>query len=376
VRPNLKGRPTFCLIDLESIRWNFRQARNKVRTGIKIFSVVKANAYGHGAREVAATLENEGSEGFGVATIEEGIELRKGGIHSPILILGGIFPVQLDELLDNKLTPIVSEVETLCRLEQMVQSRKTSLDFHLKVDTGMGRIGFLASEMASWLPELTKLKALKLIGVMSHFTQMENAAQDYTQKQLGLFRHVLQRLRSEGYHPPFVHTAKSAGVLTFPLSHFTMARPGLMLYGIYPSPEMLKEATLKPALSWKTKILQLKKVPKGSSISYEQTFVTRRESFIATLPVGYADGYKRLLSNRGAVLVRGQRAPIAGLVTMDLTMVDVTGIRGVQQGDEVVLLGKQGEYTISADEMAQWADSISYEILTSISTRVPRIFEG
>lgn len=376
MRPNLKGRPTFCLIDLDSIRWNFRQARNKVGAGIKIFSVVKANAYGHGAREVAATLENEGSEGFGVATVEEGIELRKGGIHSPILILGGVFPVQLDELLDNKLTPIVSEVETLCRLEQMVRSRKTSLDFHLKVDTGMGRIGFLASEMASWLPELIKLKALKLIGVMSHFTQMENAAQNYTQKQLGLFRHVLQQLRSEGYHPPFVHTAKSAGVLTFPPSHFTMARPGLMLYGIYPSPEMLKEATLKPALSWKTKILQLKKVPKGSSISYEQTFVTHRESFIATLPVGYADGYKRLLSNRGAVLVRGQRAPIAGLVTMDLTMVDVTGIRGVQQGDDVFLLGKQGEDTISADEMAQWADSISYEILTSISTRVPRIYEG
>ncbi|MFQ5916378.1 MAG: alanine racemase [Candidatus Binatia bacterium] len=376
MRPNLKGRPTFCLIDLESIRWNFRQARKKVGAGVKILSVVKANGYGHGAREVAATLEDEDSEGFGVATVEEGIELRKVGIHSPILILGGVFPEQLDELLDNKLTPIVSEVETLCRLEEMVQSRKISLGFHLKVDTGMGRIGFLASEMASWLPELTKLKALKLIGVMSHFTQMENAAQNYTQKQLGLFRHVLQRLRSEGYHPPFVHTAKSAGVLTFPPSHFTTARPGLMLYGIYPSPEMLKEATLKPALSWKTKILQLKKVPKGSSISYEQTFVTRRESFIATLPVGYADGYKRLLSNRGAVLVRGQRAPIAGLVTMDLTMVDVTGIRGVQQGDEVVLLGKQGEDTISADEMAQWADSISYEILTSISTRVPRIYEG
>ena len=149
-----------------------------------------------------------------------------------------------------------------------------------------------------------------------------------------------------------------------------------MLYGIYPSLETVKEATLKPVLSWKTKIIQLKKVPKGSSISYEQTFVTRRESLIATLPVGYADGYKRLLSNRGAVLVRGQRAPITGLVTMDLTMADVTGIRGVQQGDEVVLLGKQGEDTISADEMAQWADSISYEILTSISTRVPRIYEG
>ncbi len=376
MRPNLKGRPTFCLIDLEAIRWNFRQARKKIGAGIQIFSVVKANAYGHGAREVAATLEEEGSEGFGIATVEEGIELRKGGIHSPLLILGGIFPEQLDALLDNNLTPVVSEMEALCRLEQMVQSRKTSLDFHLKVDTGMGRIGFLASEMASWLPELTKLKGLKLIGVMSHFTQMENAAQDYTQKQLDLFRNVLQRIQSEGYHPPFVHTAKSAGVLTFPPSHFTMVRPGLMLYGIYPSLETVKEATLKPALSWKTKIIQLKKVPKGSSISYEQTFVTRRESLIATLPVGYADGYKRLLSNRGAVLVRGQRAPIAGLVTMDLTMVDVTGIGGVQQGDEVVLLGKQGEDTISAGEMAQWADSISYEILTSISTRVPRIYAG
>ena len=374
--PVPKGRPTFCFIDLEALRWNFQQAKKKVGPGVKILSVVKANAYGHGDCEVAKTLEEEGSDAFGVATVEEGIELRKGGVQSPIVILAGVYPGQLDELLQNNLTPVVSESETLPRLEAMVRRRGISLKFHLEVDTGMGRIGLLASEIDSWLPKLGKLEALKIEGVMSHFSQMENVALDYTKKQWESFRHVIQRLHSEGHHPPFIHLAKSAGVIRFPSAHFSMVRPGLMLYGIYPSPEMAREVTLKPVLSWKTRILQLKRVPKGSSISYGQTFVTERESLIATLPVGYADGYQRLLSNRGAVLVRGKRAPIVGRVCMDLTMVDVTDIRGVQQGDEVVLLGNQGEGTISADEMAQWAETISYEILTSISFRVPRLYHN
>ena len=370
---NPKGRPTFCLIDLEAIRWNFRQARNKVGAGVKILSVVKANAYGHGVREVASTLEDEGTDTFGVATVEEGIELRNEGSKLPVLVLGGVFPEQLDTLHEHNLIPVVSEMETLCRLEEIAQSRRISLGFHLKVDTGMGRIGFLASEVDSWLPDLSKLEALKLQGLLSHFSQADSVEGDYTQRQIESFRHVLQRLRSEGHHPPLNHLANSAAVITLRSAYFTMVRPGLMLYGIYPSTKMSSQVNLKPVLSWKTRILQLKRVPKGFRISYGQTFVTRRESLIATLPVGYADGYKRLLSNRGAVLVRGQRAPIAGSVCMDLTMVDVTGIRGVQQGDEVVLLGQQGGQAISADEMAGWGNTISYEILTSIGARVPRI---
>jgi alanine racemase len=368
-----KGRPTVCDIDLEALRWNFRQARIKVEHGVKILSVVKANAYGHGACEVARTLADEGSEAFGVATLEEGIELREGGIRSPILILAGIYPEQLDQLLQNNLIPAVCEPEALNRLEVMARERGISLDFHLKVDTGMGRIGFPPSEMASWLPEIGKLEALKLEGVFSQLSQAECVEGNYTHGQLDVFRHVLDRLRRDGHNPPLVHLANSAAVIALPSSHYTMVRPGLMLYGIYPSPEMASRISLKPALSWKTRILQLKRLLKGSSIGYGQTFVTQRESLIATLPLGYADGYYRLLSNRGSVLVREKRAPIVGRISMDLTMVDVTDIRGVQQGDEAVLLGKQGADVISADEMARWAETVSYEILTSISTRVPRI---
>lgn len=374
--PLPKGRPTFCSVDLAALRWNFRQVRKKVGRHVKILSVVKANAYGHGACEAAKILTASGSDGFGVATLEEGIELRKGKIKSPVIILAGAYPEQLDQLLLNRLTPVICELAGLRRLEALARRRGISLNFHLKVDTGMGRIGFLASQIDSWLPQLAKLKALKLEGVFSHFSDAEDVGGSYTQRQLEIFCRVVQRLRSAGYPPALIHLANSAAVITFPSAHFNMVRPGLMLYGVYPSPEMVDEVALKPVLSWKTRILQLKRLSKGSSISYGQTFVTRRESLIATLPVGYADGYPRLLSNRGVVLVRGKRAPIVGRVCMDLTMVDVTDIRGVRQGDEVILLGKQGRDTISADEMALWAETISYEILTSISARVPRIYHS
>lgn len=368
-----KGRPTFCAVNLACLRWNFRQVRKKVGPRVKIASMVKANAYGHGAGQVAKALADAGSDAFGVATLEEGVELRKSGVRSPVLILAGFYPAQIGLLLRHRLTPAVCELDGLRTLEALARRRGTSLGFHLKVDSGMGRIGFLASDIDSWLPELGRLKALKLEGIFSHFSHAENVGGSYTRRQVKAFRAVIERLRAAGYDPPLVHLANSAAVITFPSAHFSMVRPGLMLYGIYPSVEMARRVTLKPVLSWKTRILQLKRVPKGSSISYGRTFVTQRESLIATLPVGYADGYHRLLSNRGAVLVRGRRAPIVGRVCMDLTMIDVTDIRGVKQGDEVVLLGKQGRKSISADEMARWAETISYEVLTSISARVPRI---
>ena len=371
-----KGRPTFCSVDLAALRWNFRQVRKKVGRKVQVLSVVKANGYGHGACEVAKALEHEGSDAFGVATLEEGVELREAGIRSPIVVLAGFYPAQLDQLLRHRLIPVAIEPDGLRRLETLARKRGVSLGFHLKVDTGMGRIGFLASEIDFWLPELSRLRSLRLGGLFSHFSHAENVGGIYTQNQLKLFHGLVARLRSAGYDPPLVHLANSAAVIALPSAHFSMVRPGLMLYGIYPSPGMASQVALKPVLSWKTRILQLKKIPKGSSISYGQTFVTRRESLIATLPVGYADGYPRLLSNRGAVLVRGKRAPIVGRVCMDLTMIDVTDIRGVQQGDEVVLLGHQGREKLSADEMALWAETISYEILTSISARVPRIYHS
>jgi alanine racemase len=237
----------------------------------------------------------------------------------------------------------------------------------------MGRLGFLAADADQWIDDIKQTKSLQIQGVFSHFSHAESVQGDYTRKQLQIFQRVVEQLRSATLLPPLVHLANSAATITLPEAYFDMVRPGLILYGVYPSAEMREQITLKPVLSWKTKILQLKKVPSGASISYGQTFITERESLIATLPLGYADGYPRLLSNRGAALVRGERTSIAGRVCMDLTMLDVTDIRNVRQGDEVVLLGRQGGAEITADEIAAWSNTISYEILTSIGTRVPRI---
>ncbi len=372
--PVPKGRPTFCAVDLHALRHNFHQVRKKVGPGVKILSVIKANAYGHGAVPVARVLEDKGSDGFGVATLEEGIELRRGKIRSAILVLAGIYPEQLDELLEHHLTPVTGELEVMRKLESLAQRRRANLEFHLKVDTGMGRIGFLPGEIDSWLPEIARLKSLKLKGLLSIFSHADSPEESYTQKQLEIFKRVIEKLRKAGCRLPLVHLANSAAVITLPSSYFTMVRPGLMLYGSYPAPEMASRVSLKPVLSWKTQVLQVKRLPKGSSISYGRSFVTQRESLIATLPLGYADGYHRLLSNRGVVLVRGKRAPIVGRICMDLTMIDVTDIARVEQGDEVVLLGRQGTETISAEEMGRWAETISYEIFTSISSRVSRVY--
>jgi alanine racemase len=370
---NSLGRPTVCFIDHDALRWNMRQIRAKVGAKIKILCMVKANGYGHGATAVSQTLTGSGADAFGVATMEEAVELRQAGMSAPIIVLAGVFPDQLGELISNELVPVVYDVEILKQLDAEAQRRQKTLDVHLKIDTGMGRLGVLAADAKEWIAELKNLRALKLEGVFSHFSHAESVEGDYTRKQLAIFNEVIAQLRAQGLAPPLVHFANSAATITMPAAYFDMVRPGIMLYGVYPSAAMASQIVLKPVLSWKTKILQLKKVPSGASISYGQTFVTKRESLIATLPVGYADGYSRLLSNRGAVLVGGQRAPIAGRVCMDLTMIDVTDIRNVQQGDEVVLLGRQGPAEISADEMAAWTNTISYEILTSVGARVPRI---
>ena len=354
------GRPTVCYIDHESLRWNFRQIRSLVGSQVKILSMVKANGYGHGAPAVARTLASAGSDAFGVAIIEEAIELRRHGITAPILVLTGAYLDQLELFFDHDLMAVVHDADLLQRLEAAVVRRGGNLHVHLKIDTGMGRIGFPAAECDSWLPQIKKLKAIKLKGIFSHFSHAESVEGQYTRKQLEIFHQLVQRLAAEGIAPPLIHLANSAATITLPEAYFNMVRPGLMLYGVYPSPEMVARISLKPVLSWKTRILQLKSVPSNTSISYGETFITKRDSLIATLPIGYADGYPRLLSNRGQALVGGKRARVAGRVCMDLTMLDVTDIGKIQQGDEVVLLGTQENDAISADEMAAWADTISY----------------
>jgi alanine racemase len=367
------GRPTICAIDHEALRSNLRQIRDKVGSRVKILCMVKANGYGHGAAEISQTLVGAGADAFGVATLEEAVQLRQAGIQALLIVLAGVFPDQLDTFVQHQLTPVVYDSLSLKALDRESSRRQVQLGVHLKIDTGMGRLGFLAAEADQWIAAIKRTESLRIEGVFSHFSHAESVQGDYTRKQLEIFKRVLGQLRSASVMPDLVHLANSAATITLPAAYFDMVRPGLILYGVYPSPNMKEQIHLQPVLSWKTKILQLKNVPSGTSVSYGQTYVTKRESLIATLPVGYADGYPRLLSNRGEALVRGQRAPIAGRVCMDLTMIDVTDIRNVRQGDEVVLLGRQGGAEITADEFAAWANTISYEILTSIGTRVPRI---
>lgn len=367
------GRPTYRFIDHRALRWNFKQIQKLVGRQIQILAMVKADGYGHGAVAVAETLAQAGCYAFGVATVEEGIELRRAGIRQPILVVAGFYIEQLKQYHKFTLTPVLHEMATLQALEQRLLRAKARLAIEIEVDTGVGRIGFPAGAVDTWLPAVEALYACQLRGVFSHFSEGESVGEKFSAQQIRLYRQVLKRLEALGLASMKAHMAKSAALLTEPNSRFDMVRPGLILYGAYPAAGLKRKISLKPVLSWKTRIIQLKEVPAGTSIGYGRTFITKRPSLIATLPVGYADGYPRLFSNRAAILVRNHRAPVVGRISMDLTTADVTDIRNVRQGDEVVLLGRQGNAEISADEIAAWANTISYEIFTSIGARVPRI---
>lgn len=364
----------FRVVDLSALRWNLAQTRSRLQSTTEILAVVKGDAYGHGDLEVAKALRHEGVAHLGVASVDEGVHLRQLGIDGSIVVMGGFYPEQVRILAEHTLTAVITEPAVLDALEAFGSKAGITLSCHLKVDTGMGRLGFLPDDSDSWIPKLEKLTAVRLDGVMSHFSEAERVGSPSSRRQLESFRRIIKQLRAAGHRPRLAHMANSAALVLLPESHFNLVRPGGMLYGLFSDPSLAEKISLEPVLAWKTRVLQVKKVPKGFGVSYGETFVTKRESTIAVLSVGYADGYKRNLSNRAAVLIHGQRAPVVGAITMDLTMADVTDIAGVQQGDEVVLLGRQDNAKISAEELAGWADTISYEILTSISSRVPRYY--
>ncbi|MCL4424673.1 MAG: alanine racemase [Firmicutes bacterium] len=365
-------RPTWAEINLDNIAFNLRGVRQL--TGRPVMAVVKANAYGHGAREVARTVLEEGASFLGVAVVEEGIELRRAGISAPILILGATLPQQAALVVQHDLRATVFSfplAEALSRAS--IALGKPAL-VHVKVDTGMGRIGLIPLEVPEFIMQMSRLPGLIFEGLFTHFSSADEADKSYTQKQLFLLEGVLKELRTRGIRPPLVHAANSAALLDFPPSYLDLVRLGISLYGYYPSREVRREIPLKPALTWKSTIVHLKKVPVGTPISYGRTYQTAGMEVIASLPVGYADGYSRALSNRGQVLVRGCRARVVGRVCMDQTMVRLDHLPDAAVGDEVVLLGTQGQETIEADEMAAWQDTISYEILCGIGRRVPRIY--
>ncbi|OGP77154.1 MAG: alanine racemase [Deltaproteobacteria bacterium RBG_16_49_23] len=374
-KPNLSGRPTVAEIDLKALAFNYRQLRKRVPGGAKILAVVKADAYGHGALPVSLKLEKMGVEYLGVAIPEEGVELRKGGVKAPILIFGGIFQGDAEEIIRYGLTPVVFDLESLKLLSKAAEKRKKKARVHIKVDTGMGRLGVPFELFPDFLKDLKKYPHIEIEGFLSHFS-MTDGEESYTSYQWEKYQEALAMVREFEISSRYLHMASSATLTAFPSYAENLVRPGIMLYGSYPSPVFERLIELKPVMTLKTRIHFLKSVPMGARISYGGTFVTRRESLIATLPVGYADGYSARLSNQGEVLIRGKRAPVVGRVCMDLIMADVTDIPGVSKGDEAILIGRQGRERITADEIARKIGSIPYEILCLIGKRVPRVYRG
>jgi alanine racemase len=374
-------------IDLKAIAHNVAELRRITRPESRLMAVVKANGYGHGAIEVAQCALQNGAVALGVARIEEGIQIREAGIRAPVLIFGYTLPQHAADLLEYDLNPCVYTAASAQKLSGTAASLGKKISAHLKVDTGMGRLGQLPQNFnpdnstvinADALEEtltIAGLEGLELEGICTHFATADSSDKSYAEKQLHLFENYLKCLRQAGLDPPVRHAANSAALIDMPHSHFDMVRPGIAIYGLYPSDEVQKNRVpLKPAMALKARIIHRKKVSAGFKVSYGSTHETRNPTTIATVAVGYADGLNRLLSSRGQMLVHGKRVPIIGRVCMDLTMLDVGSIENVQIGDEVVIFGRQGDETLTVDEMAASLNTINYEIVTTITARVPRVY--
>lgn len=365
---------TYATIDLAALGQNLSRIRERLSPNSHIMAVVKANAYGHGAVEVARALRDAGVTRLAVASVQEGVALREAGIDGDILVLGALLDQQLTELLSNRLTPVVTDQRLLPQLATEGEAAKKPLPIHLKVDTGMGRLGLAPSEWATFLETFPRWKSLRLEGCMTHLADSDGNDSSHTEQQLKMFHGLLEQLEQRGIKPPCVHVANSAAIMRYPHSHFSLVRPGIMLYGYHTLPPSVSCPALQPVLSLHTTVMQLRTIKPGETVSYNRTFVANRPSTIAILPIGYADGYSRQLSNKGFVLIGGKRAPIVGLICMDMTMVDVTDIPGVRVGDCVTLIGRQGQEAILADEIAQWTGTIPYETLCAIGPRIPRVY--
>ena len=366
-------RPTVASISLNALTHNFEEVMRRAGAR-KVLAVVKARAYGHGLVPVSRHLLGQGAHMLGVALVEEGRELREAGIDAPVLVMGPVFPEQADAVAALRLTPALSNSTVGRALADAAQKRSLRIAVHVKVDTGMNRTGVSPEAAPDLVRELSSLKGIVVEGLMTHFADADLRDKTFAAKQMDRFETLLATLADQGIDIPLRHAANSASILDYQRALFTMVRPGLMLYGYDPVEGNASGADLQPVLSLMTKIFLLKKVPVGTPVSYGRTFVTARESLIATIPIGYADGFSRGLSNRGEALVRGVRVPVAGRVCMDMTMLDVTDVPGVCEGDEVVLIGSSGGETITAADIAVKTNTIPYEVLCGISARVPRIY--
>jgi len=372
VKDTFPHRPTWADIDLPALLHNLRQAQQFFRPRQRALTVVKADAYGHGAVPVTKCFQRAGIRDFAVATLEEAIELREAEIDDPLLILGGCYPGQEAAFFEYKLTPALLDPQTALRLSAEAEKRKSSIAVHLKVDTGMGRVGFLPDQLHQFLPQLQQLKGLEIVGLMSHLACADELDSGVTLQQLERFRAVQQMLREAGITPADIHISNSAGLSGWDVPEATLMRPGIMLYGGLPGPDFADKLDLQPVMHLRSCISQLRTLPKGSGVSYGHNYHTERETRVAVLPVGYADGYNRLWSNRGQGVLHGRKVPLIGRVCMDWIMFDVTDVPETKVGDCVTLLGSCDGLTITGDDWAEQLETISYEVFCRIGSRVPR----
>ncbi len=368
------GPPTVAEIDLGALCANYR-AIKAVANGAQVMAVVKADAYGHGAVEVARALRAEGCGHFGVARLCELRELRAAGIGERIYLLGGFLAAQAQEVVALDATPFVFDAPLIAPLARAAQAQgRGGFPIHLKIDSGATRLGLLPEQLDEAVAELGRAPSLMVEGVCTLLVNAGDPSSTVTDAQLRVFNGAMERLRAGGIAPRVAHVANSAASVLRRDTHYNLLRPGLAIYGLPPVPAVREQVELRPVMTFKTRVLQLKRVPAGVGVSYGHTFVTPRPSVIGVLAVGYADGYRRGLQQGGEVMIRGRRAPVVGAVCMDLTMIDLTDVPGAAPGDEVILWGGAGEAMISVNDIARLAHTISYEMLCTVGKRVPRVY--
>ena len=365
--------PAWMEVNLDAMKWNIDRVKELLRDDISILLVVKADAYGHGAVRIARLAEECGIDMLGVATVDEGKELREAGIGLPILVLSPVLPEEIVHALEYDLALTVSSLDFARAASKAATQKAKICKVHLEVDTGMGRAGLERENAADAVGEILQLEGLDIQGLFTHFPASDSDM-DFSREQIQSFIELLDRLKTAGARFPYVHCANSAAILNFGSSHFNMIRPGLLIYGHMPSIHLAGKIEVVPVMSFRTKLVLVREMPPGASISYGRTYIAPEHITMGIIPVGYGHGISHRLSNKGEVLFRGSRVPIIGRVTMDMTMIDLSGFDTPRVGEEVVLFGRQGEGEISVDEVAQWEGTLNYEILCRISKRVARLY--
>jgi alanine racemase len=364
---------TWVEVDLDRFAANLRAIRGHLGGTREVLLVAKADAYGHGAREMAAAAEGEGVSQLGVATLHEGLQLRLAGCALPIVCLSPLLEAEIDEAVANGIDATVADLAFARALSASAQRGHRPVRFHVEIDTGMGRIGVREDAAESFVAEVSSLPGLRFASVYTHFPDADAEDLSFALGQVARFRAIVERLAARGLRPARVHASNSAGTVNLPAAHFDLVRVGLVAYGVHP-PHDAAHLPLAPVMSLRSRLVQVRDLPAGTPISYGRSFVTSRPSRIGVIPVGYGHGYSWLLSNRGHMLVRGRRVPIVGRVTMDLTMVDLTDVPGVLVGDEVVLFGEQDGAVLRVEEVAAWSETLVYEVMCTIGKRVARLY--